>query len=146
MTKALREPRSGAAVAFQLVQGDTVAALEGHIRTTRPGLVVFTREYVFRGVTKSDSASKAVSVRKGDTVYVTAVSAEATDASLWYREQEYALASDLNVFGVHSATAERPYEVISLPSSEWWVKVRKGKSVIGWVRDPNKFGGAGRCS
>ena len=146
-TLAMREPRNDAETAFTLGAGDSVTALEGQVHTIRPGRVVFTGRHTFQAVGRgtADSMSRELMVPAGDTVFVTGIAPEATDARIWYRGREYAIASGLNVFSVSRPTADAPYDVVSLPLTQWWVKVRNRRSSVGWVRDPNRFVGAGRC-
>lgn len=143
-TPAFKEA-SGTDTAFVLARDDSITALIQHMRTTAPGLVVPTKDLRVKVTQPGDAAFSTLSVPAGDTIYITGFSAEATDVSFWYRGQTYAAAGEFQVFGVRSATSQWPYDVLSVPAVEWWVKVRNRKGAEGWVLNANYFGGAGRC-
>jgi hypothetical protein len=142
-TPALREPRSDADTVFVLAPGDSVLALSNRLQLDRPGIVAFRRSYSFRVYDPKLNDFVPIAVSKGDTVYVTGISAEMTDSYLWYRGVGYRNGGDLDVYSERQATTEHPYDVLSLPKPEWWVSVRNRRNQLGWVHNPFHFSGAG---
>jgi hypothetical protein len=142
-TPVLREPRTDADTAFLLIPGDSVVALSNRQQISRPGIVVFRRTHAFRVLDRKINDFVQLTVPAGDTVYVTAISSEMTDSYLWYRGVSCPNSSGLDVYSERRATDEQPYDVLSLPTSEWWVDVRDRRGQVGWVLNPWHFDGAG---
>ena len=106
-------------------------------------MVVFRRSFSFRVLDRRINDWVPLTVAAGDTIYVTSISAEMTDSYLWYRGVGYLNGNDLDVHGERKATDEHPFDVLSLPESEWWVDVRNRRGEVGWVLNPWHFDGAG---
>jgi hypothetical protein len=79
-----------------------------------------------------------------DTIYVVEVGGETTDAYWWYRGVTYH-GSDFSASGVHGASAGAAYDVLSVPTQEWWARVRNSTGATGWVLDPRSFNGISGC-
>lgn len=146
-TAALRMPAVRADTAFLVASGDVITALTNRLVITQPGVVTFTSSYAFR-VRRQDSlaTSESLSFAAGDTIYNVDLPGEGTDAWFWYRGHTYhASGGDLDVFSVHSATIDRPYNVLSTPTFEWWVEARDSHGRTGWIFQPDGFNEIGRC-
>jgi hypothetical protein len=144
---ARRRARSSSETAFVVSRGDTVTALTGHVTVTSPGIVVFTGRATIEAYEMAQGAPKEsrLHMRAGDSLFVIMINAEATDAVLWRRGRTYVLGSGVEVFGIHVATPEAPYNVVSLPRLDWWARVRDRNGRLGWLRNPTRFAGTNDC-
>lgn len=143
---AFKERKLGADTAFMLAKGDSVNALESRVRPTSPGLIVARAELRLSIMRGSDSVPTLVlTVPAGDTLYITDFSAEATEIVVWHRGKAFAISEGLYPFEKRQATPKAPYDVLSTPEEEWWVRIRNQKGVEGWVLNPYDFAGATSC-
>ena len=144
---AKRHSRTSSETAFVLGPGDTVTALTGHVSVTSPGVAVFTDRFTVQAFEMAQGAAKAVRLhmRRGDSLFVIMINAEASDAVVWHHGRTFVLGSGLAVFAIHVATPEAPYNVISMPTIDWWVRVRNRSGQLGWLRNQARFAGANDC-
>ena len=54
--------------------------------------------------------------------------------------------AELYADSVHKASEGYPWDVLSIPQTEWWVKVRTQSGAIGWISTPDDFTGKDACS
>jgi hypothetical protein len=144
---ARRRARRSSETAFVISRGDTVTALTGHLSVTSPGIVVFTAPHTVEAFEVAGGSAKParLHLRAGDTLFVISFGADSTDALLWRRGRTFFVDDDLAVYAIHVATPDAPYNVMALPTIEWWARVRNGSGRLGWVRNPTSFEGSNDC-
>jgi hypothetical protein len=124
------DPRSS--VAFQIKAGQKVTAQTGVVITRKPGTVRMQKEYSY----------DTYKVPAGTLLYTLHNGGEGTTL-IWFGGK--ARWAELYAETVHKGTADYPWDVLSLPETEWWVKVRTENGAIGWILAPQDFQGMDSC-
>ena len=53
--------------------------------------------------------------------------------------------ADLYAESVHKGNSDYPWDVLSIPEAEWWVKVQTQDGAVGWILSPQDFKGMDSC-
>jgi hypothetical protein len=130
---ARQTSQSKSAVAFQIKTGDRVTALTGIVITRKPGTVRMLKAYRF----------KTFTVPAGTLLYTLHHGGEGNTLFWFNGEAHWA---ELYADSVHKGTDHYPWDVLSIPLTEWWVKVRAQSGAIGWILAPRDFQGMDSCS
>ena len=109
---------------FTIRPRETVYALTGLIITRKAGVVIMRKQTRFYDVT----------VPAETKLYVLHIEGE----GVAHRGELYAET-------VHKGNAANPWDVLSLPQTEWWVRVRNLHGYAGWVLNPHGFRGMDNC-
>ena len=125
-------PGIGASVAFAIHPGEKVQALTGLVITRKAGIVIVRKETKFYDVT----------LPAGEKLYVLHPSGEGV-ALFWYNGATHS--GELEAETVHKGSAKRPWDVLSVPQTEWWVKVKNQRGTTGWILNPRGFRGMDAC-
>ena len=120
-------------VAFTIVRGEKVAALTGVVVTYKPGVVRMLKPKQLGNVR----------VPAGAVLYVLHRGGEGT-ALFWYQGKPYW--GELYAETIHKGDENYPWDVESLPVTEWWVKVQTPRGATGWILNPTNFDGMDACS
>lgn len=120
-------------VAFRIAQSETVTARTGVVVTRKPGVVRMLKSYQFGNLT----------LPAGAILYVLHHGGEGT-AFFWYEGKTYW--AELYAESVHKGNDKRPWDVKSLPVTEWWVQVQNRRGATGWILNPMNFDGMDACS
>lgn len=130
--RAYKSSNKESGLAFTLRPDEKVQALTGVVITRKAGIVIVRKETNFGDVT----------VQAGEKLYVLHRSGEG-EALFWYKGATHT--SELYAESVHQGNAHYPWDVLSLPQTEWWVKVRNQRGETGWILNPREFRGMDAC-
>ncbi|HET7213208.1 MAG TPA: hypothetical protein VFL79_06460 [Terriglobia bacterium] len=119
-------------VAFTIRSGEELRALTGMVITRKAGIVIVRKQTAFGDIT----------VPAGGKLYVLHRAGEG-EALFWYKGAAHS--AELYADEVHKGNERYPWDVISLPQAEWWVKVRNQRGATGWLLDPQGFHGMDAC-
>jgi hypothetical protein len=122
------------AVVFRVTKGETVRATSGVVVTTSYGKskVLKNLELPYG---KPDQPAR-LSLQAGDVVYTLHYVGEGVYL-FWYKGKTY---SDDVVF-----PDDDDLEIVSRPTSVWWVKIRDGGGKVGWTKHADAFKHVDRC-
>jgi hypothetical protein len=124
-TVARREASISSPVVFAIKSGEKVMALKGEVITRKPGIVRVLKHTVFEGGFEAPT---------GAVLYVLHAWGEGWFV-FWY---DGAIHKDgLYAEGVHKGNADFPWDVVSLPKTEWWANVENSDGKTGWILNPN---------
>lgn len=119
-------------LAFTIRPGETTYAQTGQVITRKAGVVIVKKQTRFYNVT----------VPAGTKLYVLQLSGEG-GALFWYKGATHK--GELYASSVHKGNEAYPFDVLSLPQTEWWVRVRNLHGYAGWILDPRGFRGMNSC-
>ena len=119
-------------LAFTIRPGEKVSALTGVVITRKAGLVIMRKQTSFEDITVPAGAKLFLLHRVGEGVDL-----------FWYKGATHS--AELYVDQVRKANDQYPWDVISVPETEWWVKVKNSRGVTGWLLDPRGFQGMDAC-
>jgi hypothetical protein len=120
------------AVAFQIRTGEKVTALTGVVITRKAGTVRMQKAY----------PSGTFTVPAGTLLYTLHNGGEGSTL-FWFNGKAHW--AQLNASSVHKGTVDYPWDVLSIPQTEWWVKIRTDSGAVGWILEPRGFQGMGLC-
>jgi hypothetical protein len=123
---------AGASVAFAVHPGEKIQALTGIVITRKAGIVIVRKQTRFYDITVPADAKLYVLHPSGEGV-----------ALFWYNGATHS--GELEAETVHKGNANRPWDVLSVPETEWWVKVKNQHGAIGWLLNPRGFRGMDAC-
>lgn len=126
--RAYKSSSRGSGMAFTVRPGETVYALTGLIITRKVGVVIVRKKTRFYHVT----------IPAGAKLYVLNLLGEGV-ARFWYKGAAHT--GELYASSVHKGNEVYPWDVLSLPQTEWWVRVRNLHGYAGWIRNPRGFRG-----
>jgi len=106
--------------------------LTGLVITRKLGIVIVRKQTRFYNLT----------VPAGAKLYVLHLSGEG-GALFWYKGAAHS--AELYAGSVHKGDETYPWDVLSIPQTEWWVKVRNLHGVAGWILNPREFRGMDAC-
>jgi hypothetical protein len=133
-TVSLRKERNKQSpVVFTISRGEKVTATTGVVVTYKPGVVRMLKQSQF----------ETVRVPAGAVVYVLHYGGEGSDL-FWYNGKTHW--GELFAESVHKGNTEYPWDVDSLPVTEWWVQVKTSRGVTGWILMPANFDGTDACA
>ena len=137
---ARRDADISSPVAFAIQSGEKITALNGKVITRQFGIVKMLKPIVFDDVETGPlpHLSHKVEVPAGAVLYVLHEEGEGS-CLYWYNGATHH--KDLYAETVHKGDDDFPWDVISLPKTEWWVKFRNHDGRTGWVLNPRSFGG-----
>ena len=135
-TTALLSRETTAPIAFSLRPGERVRAVTGVVVTARPGIIRI-REAISVG-----AEGDPVFLQPGDLVYMLH-NQGAGFGLFWFKGKLFSDQFWSDELGVINGTTA--FEVLSLPTVTWWVKLKNSKGVIGWSLHPEDFDGADAC-
>ena len=130
--RAYESSSKESALAFTIRPGETVYALTGLIITRKAGVVMVRKQARFYDVT----------VPAGTKLYVLHLGGEGV-ALFWYKGAAHR--GELYASSVHKGNEAYPFDVLSLPQTEWWVRVRNLHGYAGWILNPREFRGMDSC-
>ena len=119
-------------IAFTVGPGETVYALTGLIITQRAGFAIVRKQTRFYDITVPAEAK----------LYVLHLSGEG-GALFWYKGATHR--GEIYASSIHKGNKAYPFDVLSLPQTEWWVRVRNLHGNAGWILDPRGFRGMNSC-
>ena len=122
-----------AEMAFRIRVGQQLEALTGVVITRKPGSV---------RMLKTVQLDNEVTVPEGTLLYTLHQGGE---GSYLYWFEGKARWGELYADSVHKASADLPWDVLSVPVTEWWLKVRTQAGPMGWVLNPTDFKGMDSC-
>ena len=128
--------RPGAPPAFRLKAGERVTVPRGVVVTTRPGQI-----RVLAPTTLGEGAD-ATALKPGDILYTLHYAGEGYDL-LWFKGRK--LKDQIHTDEVGRMEQLPALEVLELPSSEWWVRVKNSAGQVGWSMRTEDFGNRDRC-
>ena len=123
---ARRDANISSPVIFAIKSGEKITALNGKVVTRQFGIVRVLKRVVFDG---SD-------VPAGAVLYVLHGDGEGSFL-YWYNGATHH--EGLYAESVHKGDADFPWDVISLPKTEWWVNVKNHDGQTGWILNPFNF-------
>jgi hypothetical protein len=112
--------------------GERVTAATGVVVTRREGIVRMLETINFEDV----------EVPSGAILYVLHYGGEGRDL-FWYNGKVHW--GELYAETVRKATADSPWDVQSVPVTEWWVQVKTSRGITGWILMPGNFDGTDAC-
>ena len=129
---AYKSQSTGSGQVFALAPGQRVTAITGEVITHRAGTVRMNRSTTLRGVR----------VPAGAVLYVLHSGGEGSFL-YWFNGKTHW--AELYAETVHPGSDAYPWDVLSLPSTQWWVRIKNERGVMGWLLNPNDFDGMDRC-
>ena len=124
--------RAGADTAFAVRPGEKVQAVTGVVITRRAGIVIVRKQRIFDNIVVPTGARLFVLHMQGEGYFL-----------FWYKGATHSDA--LYAETVHKGTVSFPWDVLSVPQTEWWVKVKNRHGVAGWILNPRDFRGMDAC-
>jgi hypothetical protein len=121
-----------APVVFTISRGEKVAALDGLVVVTKAGVMRVNKTSKFDEFTAP----------AGAVIHLLRSTGEGY-AKVWYEGK--LRNAEVYAETVHSGNNDYPWDIVSLPESVWWVRVRNARGQIGWLRDPSAFEGMDAC-
>jgi hypothetical protein len=137
---ARRDANINSPVVFAIQSGEKITTLSGKVITRQLGIVKMLKRVVFDEVETGTVpyTSLKVEVPAGAVLYL--LHEEGEGYSLyWYNGATHS--QDLYAETVHKGNDDFPWDVISLPRTEWWVNVKNHNGRTGWVLNPRDFRG-----
>jgi hypothetical protein len=125
---ARKDANISSPVVFTIQSGEKVSALNGKVITRQFGIVRVLKRVVLDGS----------EVPAGAVLYVLHGDGEGSFL-YWYNGATHH--EGLYAETVHKGDADFPWDVISLPKTEWWVNVRNHDGQTGWILNPFDFRG-----
>jgi hypothetical protein len=139
-TPVLSERRVGAPLAFNVVAGQCVTAITGVVVTSRPG-----RIKVVSPITLGE-APTTVSLKPGNIIYTLRYLGEGYEL-FWFNGRIYKDQIYSRQLGpIPTNLPVDPLEVLELPTSKWWIKIRSRTGQVGWSARAEDFGGNDSCA
>jgi hypothetical protein len=130
--RAYKSSNKESGLAFTIRPSETVYALTGLIITRKAGLVIVRKQTRFYDVT----------VPAGAKLYVLHLEGEGV-ALFWYKGASHR--GELYASSVHKGNEAYPWDVLSVPETEWWARVRNRHGYAGWILNPRGFRGMDAC-
>jgi hypothetical protein len=130
--RAYKTASKESGLAFTIQPDEKVDALTGLVITRKAGVVIIRKQTKFYDITVPAGAKLYVLHRSGEGV-----------ALFWYKGATHS--GELYAESVHKGNAQYPWDVLSMPQTEWWVRVRNQSGATGWLRDPQGFRGMDAC-
>lgn len=137
---ARRDANPSSPVIFEIQSGEKITALNGKVITRQFGIIKVLKPVVFDEVDthKVPYISHKVEVPAGAVLYLLHEEGEGY-CLYWYNGAAHH--QDLYAESVHKGSDDYPWDVISLPKTEWWVNVKNHIGRTGWVLNPRYFRG-----
>ena len=123
-------------VAFSVGKDQRVQGLTGVVITTKVG-----RVKILKPITLDDQ--EPVTLAPGDIIHTLHYLGEGYEL-FWFRGQ---LHSD-QITGQKVEEVPDPaasWQVLALPETEWWVKVKNAQGQVGWTKESDKFDNMDAC-
>ena len=137
---ARRDANTSSPVIFAIKPGQKIMALNGKVITLQFGIIKMLKPVVFEEVEtrKVPYASHKITIPSGAVLYLLHTEGEGY-CLYWYNGTMHH--QDLYAETVHKGDADFPWDVISLPKTEWWVNVENHSGQTGWILNPFDFRG-----
>jgi hypothetical protein len=130
--RAYKSSSRESAPAFTIRPGEKVDALAGLVITRKAGIVIVRKQTTFGDITVSAGEKLFVLHRSGEGV-----------ALFWYKGATHS--AELYADDIHKGSAQYPWDVLSVPETEWWVQVKDQHGATGWLLNPQGFRGMDAC-
>lgn len=139
-TVARRDANASSPVVFAIKPGEKITALDGKVITLQFGIIKMLKSVVFDEVDTRTVpyTSHKVAIPAGAALYLLHNEGEGY-CLYWYNGAAHH--QDLYAETVHKGDADFPWDVISEPKTEWWVKVKNHNGQTGWILNPFDFRG-----
>ena len=123
-----------APVAFVVATGETVAAVNGVVITTRAGRVEFDMPQDL------DVSGGPIHIESGQPLYLLTSQGEGF-MKAWFNGRLYEGVDTATFSNGACAGGPRPCvgRIVESWQFEWWVQIRNAAGQIGWTREPEKF-------
>jgi len=130
------------AVVFQAKRGDWVRGTNGVVITKRYGLTKILKPIELGYRPKGRKTE--LFLQPGTVVYTLHYAGEGMDL-FWYNGSTY-----VDQIAAREPDPEPPppdlnVQVLSLPTYDWWVKIKNNEGLEGWTRETRKFGNMDTC-
>ena len=135
-----KDSAANSPVEFTILPGEKITAISGKVITRKFGIVKMVKPVVFDDIdTRAPQySSHKLEIPTGAVLYVLHEEGEGS-CLYWYRGATHD--QELYAGTLHKRTDDMPWDVISLPKTEWWVKVKTHDGRTGWILDPRDFQG-----
>jgi hypothetical protein len=130
--RAYKSSSRESGLTFTIRPGEQVNAMTGLVITRKAGIVIVRKQTTFGEIT----------VPAGEKLFVLHRSGEGV-ALFWYNGATHS--GEVYAEEVHKGNATYPWDVLSVPETEWWVKVKNKSGETGWVLNPRGFRGMDAC-
>lgn len=137
---ARRDSDTGSRIEFVIQSGEKITALSGKVITRQYGIVRARKPLAFDDIdtSKVPYSSRKLEIPAGAVLYVLHEEGEGY-CLYWYNGAIHH--QDLYAEGVHKGTDDFPWDVDSIPTTEWWVNVKNHAGQTGWILNPTNFHG-----
>ncbi len=137
---ARRDANTSSPVIFKIQPGEKISALTGKVITRQFGIIKMIKPVVFDEVDTHTVPyiSHKVEVPRGAVLYLLHEEGEGY-CLYWYKGSAHH--QELYAESVHKGTDDYPWDVVSLPKTEWWVNVKNRNGRTGWILNPRYFRG-----
>jgi hypothetical protein len=115
-----------------VVKGEKVRGLTGVVITRKPGLVKAVKDL-------SLDEENPVRIRAGEVIYVLHSLGEGYWL-FWFKGRTHSGELAAEKVGVGEGL-----QVLSVPKSVWWVKVKNSRGEVGWTNQPDHFDHIDAC-
>lgn len=130
--RAYKSSSKDSGLAFTIRPDEKIAAFTGVVITRKAGIVIVRKQTTFGDIILPPGAKLFVLHRQGEG-----------EALFWYKGATHS--AELDADEVRKGSAAYPWDVLSLPKTEWWVKVRNARGATGWLLDPQGFQAMDAC-
>jgi hypothetical protein len=130
--RAYKSSSRESGLTFTIRPGEQVNAMTGLVITRKAGIVIVRKQTTFGEIT----------VPAGEKLFVLHRSGEGV-ALFWYNGATHS--GEVYAESVHKGNATYPWDVLSVPETEWWVKVKNKSGEMGWILNPRGFRGMDAC-
>jgi hypothetical protein len=144
---AFAEPKDGASFAFTIKAGSKVTAETGFVVTSKAGVTRILKPIKLGYEHNSDvpPPEPELDLKSGELLYTLHYLGEGYDL-FWYQGKLYSDQISASKPDADPPPPDATLQVVSLPVSDWWVKIQAQDGRVGWIRNPPYFDGADACA
>ena len=133
-----------AGVAFRLKQGEWVTGVTGVVVTKQFGISKILKPLEIGYPLKKGADKPVLSLKPGEFFYPLHYLGEGFDL-FWYKGNIYSDQISGREPDPEPPPPELNVQVVSLPKTVWWVKIRNKAGLFGWTDEVNKFDHQDAC-
>jgi len=142
---AYSESKDGSPIAFAIEPGNTVNAETGFVVTSKVGVMKVLKPTRLGQDPKKPSPEPSLDLKPGELIYTLHYLGEGYEL-FWYKGKLYSDQIAADKVDPDPPPADFELQTLSLPDTDWWVKVRAKDGRKGWIKNPRNFEGTDSCS